>query len=62
MVKNLPAMQEPRFDRSLGQGRSRGDERGNPLQYPSLGNPMDRGIWWITVNGVAEELDIFKSI
>ena len=51
MVKNLPAMQEPRFDRSLGQGRSRGDERGNPLQYSCLGNLMDRGAWQVTVHG-----------
>ena len=26
-----------------GQGRSRGGGNGNPLQYSSLGNPMDRG-------------------
>ena len=25
---------------------------GNPLQYPCLGNPMDRGAWWATVHGV----------
>ena len=25
---------------------------GNPLQYSCLGNSMDRGIWWATVNGV----------
>ena len=34
-----------------GSGRSRG-ENGNPLQYPCLGNPMDRGAWWATVHGV----------
>ena len=27
---------------------------GNPLQYSSLGNPMDREDWWATVHGVAE--------
>ena len=37
-----------------GQGRSPGGENGNPLQYPCLGNPMERGTWWITVHGVAE--------
>ena len=26
----------------------------NPLQYSCLGNPMDRGVWWATVPGVAE--------
>ena len=39
---------------SLGRGRSPGGENGNPLQYPWLGNPMERGAWWITVHGVAE--------
>ena len=27
------------------------------LQYSCLGNPMDRGAWWATVLGVAEELN-----
>ena len=35
-------------------GRSPGEGNGNPLQYSSLGNPMDRGAWWATVHGVAE--------
>ena len=26
---------------------------GNPLQYSCLGNPMDRGAWQATVQGVA---------
>ena len=25
---------------------------GNPLQYSSLGNPLDRGGWWATVHGL----------
>ena len=29
-----------------GQGRSPGEGNGNPLQYPCLENPMDRGAWW----------------
>ena len=32
-----------------GSGRSLGEGNGNPLQYSSLGNPMDRGAWWATV-------------
>ena len=28
-------------------------EMGNPLQSCCLGNPMDRGAWWATINGVA---------
>ena len=27
---------------------------GNPLQYSSLGNPVDRGAWWATAHGVAK--------
>ena len=26
----------------------------NPPQYSHLGNPMDRGAWWVTVHGVAK--------
>ena len=37
-----------------GSGRSPGEENGNPLQYSCLGNPMDRGAWSATVQGVAE--------
>ena len=36
-----------------GLGRSPGKGNDNPLQYPSLENPMDRGAWWATVHGVA---------
>ena len=28
-----------------GLGRSPGEGNGNPLQYPFLENPMDRGAW-----------------
>ena len=34
-----------------GSGRSPGERNGNPLQYPYLGNPMDRGDWSATVHG-----------
>jgi len=39
-------------------GRSPGEGNGNPLQYSYLENPMDRGAWWATVHGVANELDM----
>ena len=29
-----------------GSGRFPGGGHGNPLQYPCLENPMDRGAWW----------------
>ena len=54
VVKNLPANAGdmgliPRLGKSSGEGN------GYPLQYSSLGNPMDRGAWWATVHGVAKE-------
>ena len=42
------------IDSIPGLGRSPGEGNGNPLQYPCLGNPMDRGAWWATVHGIAE--------
>ena len=36
-----------------GSGRSPGEGNGYLLQYSCLGNPMDRGAWWATVQGVA---------
>ena len=35
-----------------GSGRSPGEGNGNPLKYSYLGNPMDRGAWWATVQGL----------
>ena len=35
-----------------GSGRSPGEGNGYPLQYSCLENPMDRGAWWATVQGV----------
>ena len=35
-------------------GRPPGGGNGNPLQYPRLENPMDRGAWWAMVHRVAE--------
>ena len=36
-----------------GLGRSHGEGDGNPLQYSCLENPMDRGAWQATIQGVA---------
>ena len=38
-------------------GRSPGGGNGNPLQYPCLENPMDRGAWWTTNPWGGKELD-----
>ena len=56
MVKNLPAKQETQ-DGIPELGRSPGEGNDNPLQYPCLENPMDRGAWWVTVQGIAKNLD-----
>ena len=37
-----------------GSRRSPGEGNGNPLQYYCLENPMDRGAWRATVNGIKE--------
>ena len=37
-----------------GSGRSPGGEHGNPLQYPCMENPVDRGAWRATVLGVTK--------
>jgi len=56
VVKNLPATAGDIRDLGLISrlGRSPGGGHGNPLQYSCLENPMDRGIWWVTVHRVAE--------
>ena len=52
MVKNPPANAGDMRDTGSipGSGRSPGGGHGNPLQYLSLENPMDRGAWWATVS------------
>jgi len=46
----MPAM-EGMWVQSLGREDAPGEGNGNPLQYPCLGNPVDRGAWWATVRG-----------
>ena len=55
MVKNLPANAGDAVQ-SLGLGWE------DPLEkematHSSLGNPMDREVWWATVRGAAKESD-----
>ena len=56
IVKNLPANAGDTGDTGSipGLGRSPGEGHGNPLQYSYLENPMDRGAWQATVDGVAK--------
>ena len=62
MVKNPPGNAGDIIDTGLipGLGRSRGGGHGNPLQYSGLENPMDRGAWQATVDGVTESLTQLK--
>ena len=53
MVKTLPA-DAGHLGSIPGSGRSPGEGNGNPLQYSSLGNSMDRGTWWVIVRRVAK--------
>ena len=60
MVNNLLA--KARDEGSIPRlGRSPGGEHGNPLQYSSLENPMDRGAWRATVHSVTESDMIEKT-
>ena len=45
-----------------GLGRSPGEGNGKPLQYPCLGNPIDRGVWQATVCGVEKVLDMTQQV
>ena len=62
MVKSVPHNATARDPRDMGSvsglGRSPGGGHGNPLQYPCLENPMDRGAWRTIVPVVEEESDI----
>ena len=53
MIK-FPACNEGDPGSIPGSGRSPGEENGNPFQYSTMGNPMDRGVWWAIVHGVAK--------
>ena len=64
VVKNPPANEGDIKDLGSipGFGRSPGGGRGNPLQYPSLENPMDRGAWWATVHRGAKSQTWLKRL
>ena len=55
-VKNLPSNAGDTGS-IPGSGRSPGERNGNPFQYSCLGNPMDRGVWRVTIHGVAKDSD-----
>ena len=44
-----------------GLGRPPAGGHGNPLQYPCLENPMDRGTWWATVHGITKSWTLQRA-
>ena len=56
VVKNPPVNAGDAGDAASVPGLERipGGENDNPLQYPCLENPKDRGVWGTTVHGVAK--------
>ena len=56
-VKNMP-INAGDSGLSPWWGRSPRKGNGNLFQQSCLGNPMDRGVWWATVHGVAKESDL----
>ena len=56
VVKNMPAKTGDIKDTGSipGSGRSPRGGNGNPVQYPCLENPKDRGAWQATVCGVSK--------
>ena len=58
MVKNPPASAGD-LGSVPGSGRSPGEGNGNPLQYSSLGNPMDRGTWLAIVHRVTKAIKFY---
>ena len=60
-VKNLPTNVGD-VGSVPGSGRSPGKGNGNLLQYSCLGNPMDRGAWRATVQGVTKRWTWLKGL
>ena len=56
MVKNLPASAGD--SGSVPESGRPPEGKNNPLQYSCLGNPVDRGDWWVIVFGVAKKPDM----
>ena len=53
VVKNMPANTED-MGSIPGSRQSPGEGNGKPIQYSCLGNPVDRGVWQVTVHGVTK--------
>ena len=64
VIKNPPASAGDIRDVGSipGLGRTPKGGHGNPLQYPCLENPMDRGAWRATVHRVAKSRTRLKPL
>ena len=56
-VKN-PSVDVGHLGSILGLGRSPAGVNGNPRQYSSLENSMDRGAWWASSHGITVGRDL----
>ena len=56
LVNNMPNNAGDTRDKVLilGSGRFPGVGNGNTLQYPLLGNSVNRGAWYATLHGVTK--------
>ena len=63
VVNNLPANAGDAGDLCSISGSERfpGKGNGNPHRYSCLGNPMDRGAWWVVVHGIAKSPTEFSD-
>ena len=59
-VKNLPAMWETQLQ-SVGWEDPLVKEKGYPLHYSCLENPMYRGVWQAKLHGVAKSQTQFSD-
>ena len=64
VIKNLPANARDIRDvgKILRSGRSPEGGHGNPLQYPCLDDPVDRGAWWASVHRLAKSWTLLKQL
>ena len=62
VVKNPTTTARDLRDTGSRSGRSPGVGNGIPLQHSCLGNPMDRGAWWVTVqeSDMTEQLTFYE--
>ena len=63
VIKNPPATAGDARDTGSipGSGRSPGGGHGNPVKYSCLENPIDKGVWWVTVHGITKSRTQLKA-